>query len=396
MAHTLHSVATPMLPPHSIKLHGIQHGLMLATALAATGCLGTPGKSGGPGSDGSAEEAAARAQFESEVQPVLMGACVACHVSIGGVGPGFLSGAPDIYGTIRSWPNLVIGGNPASSRLYAYGTSSSHARVGVNLTDPQADIVRRWIEIVPETPGGGGAEPEIVTPLYTPVEGLNTIDLASVAAGLEGATITFSADQLAAGLLMTQITVNAGAGGIHLKHPLFTTWCDGTGTPVNSLEGLDLIVEPNLTAALGPGTLSLSSFRSGCQLSLSFEVLEPSTGAPGGPDAGGPLGGGCMAVASFTANARGPIENRCGGCHANEANPAHNAWDQTMIGDLAEGAQAEACGQALGNVNLAAPDMSQLLNRVRPGQATGHPLTLNAGDFDTFQAAILAWVADES
>lgn len=392
MAHTLHLMARPMLRGSSYL-----YGFLLATSVAGAGCLGSFDKdSDPPGGDGSAEEAAARAQFESEVQPMLMGSCVACHASIGGAGPGFLSGAPDIYGTVRGWPNLVLGGNPASSRLYAYSTSSSHARVGVNLTDAQADIVRRWIEIVPETVGGGLEVPGPETPLYTPIEGLNTIELAGVAEGLTGASITFTADQLAAGLLMTQITVTAGAGGVHIKHPLFTTWCGGQGTPVNSLEGLDFTVEPNLSAPLGPGTLSLSSFRSGCQLSLSFELLEPSSGGPGGVDGGGPLGGGCMAVASYTANARGQIEQRCGGCHANAANPAKNAWDQTMIGDLSEAAQTEACGQALGNVNLATPDMSSLFNRVRPGQATGHPITLNAGDFDTFQAAILAWIADES
>lgn len=370
---------------------------VLALSAGGYGCLGGgfSQSGGGPGGDNSAAEAAAKQRFESEVQPMLMSSCLACHASVAGVGPGFLAGAPDVYTTVRGWPNLVVGGNPASSRLYAYATSSSHARVGVNLTDGQADIVRRWIEIVPESTDGG-EDPGAQTPLYTPLEGANTIDLSGVGSGLAGASITFNADQLSAGLLLTQVTAVAGAGGLHIKHPLFTTWCDDQGVPVNSFEGLDFTVEPNMSAPLGPGTLSLSTFRRGCKISLSFETLEPSTGGPGGVDGGGgPLGGGCKAVASFTSNARGQIENRCGSCHANAGNPAHNAWDETTIGDLSADGQAQACGQALGNVNLATPDMSSLFNRVRPGQATGHPLTLNTGDFNTFQAAILAWVANE-
>src|SRR6185295_84511 len=88
--------------------------------------------------------------FTSDVEPILRSSCIACHASAAGVGPGFMAPIPDVYTTITHWPGgLVVGGKPNDSRLYTYATSTNHSSKGTNLTPDQAEIVRRWITIVP-------------------------------------------------------------------------------------------------------------------------------------------------------------------------------------------------------------------------------------------------------
>jgi mono/diheme cytochrome c family protein len=352
----------------------------------------------GPSDISGDPEAAAKAEFERKVQPILRGACVACHAATASVGPAFLQPMPDIYSTVRAWPNLVKGGRPSDSRLYTYPTSPNHSLTGTNLTPSQADIIRRWIDVVPPLPGEEGEDATSETELLTPREGENEVSLADLGDGLHGARLTFVGDQLTTGFLITRLTAHAGAAGLHLVHPLFIVWCGQTVTPVDAFDGVDLEIEPNLEGTIGGGVLSLSSFTPGCQYSVHFELLEPSAGGDGGDgDGGGIVTGGCTSVASFTANARPQFSANCVRCHGMPGSTPANAFDMTSMDDLSAEGQALACGQVRSNVNLTAPEMSIIFRRVEPGQMTGHMFEFpTAGDFATFAGGVLAWVASEA
>jgi hypothetical protein len=367
--------------------------------LLAVGVICACGGSFAPGDDPDGDpEAVARSRFESQVQPILTGTCIACHATAGSVGPGFLQPMPDIYSTVRAWPNLVKGGQPNDSRLYTYSTSSNHQQTGTNLMAAQAAIVRDWIAIVPPLDGEGGDDDK-ETPLLTPSDGPNVVSLDGVAEGINGAKLTFNGDQLTAGFLITQLQAHAGASGLHLVHPLFIMWCDQQPTPIDAFDGVDLDVEPNMQSTIGGGTLSLSSFTPGCLYTVHFEILEPSTGGGGGDGdgGGGIVTGGCTSVATFTANAQPPMQATCARCHGMPGNIAANAFDLTALDDLSADGQANACAQTRGNINLTTPDTSILFRRVEPGQQTGHPFEFPAaGDFTGFKNSVLAWVANET
>jgi len=301
---------------------------------------------------------------------------------------------PDLYTTVTTWPGLVVGGNPGASRLYTYPTSQGHP--GSNLTAKQATVIRRWIEIVPSGEGEDDGDVK-ETQLLTPVEGLNEVPLDDLGEGLNGAKLTFVGDQLTAGFLLTQLQMHAGAAGVHVMHPLFILWCDGEATPIDAFAGLDLEVEPNMSSAIGAGALSLSSFMAGCQYSVHFEVLEPTMGSgEGDGDGAGGLTGGCNAVTSFTANAQPRFANICANCHGGSNPTATNAMDLSQVRDLAAAAQANACAQVKGNLNLADLPASIIFQRVTPGQTTGHAFEFpTQADFNSFRDAVSAWAINE-
>jgi len=345
-------------------------------------------------SDGGNDQLAqARAMFDEEILPLLETSCVSCHVGADAVG--FMRPNPDVWSSIMAHPNLVIGGDAEASRLYSYGRSSSHS--GIEFTTDQAERVRVWIELVPPK---DGPPPVVETDKFDPVlsPGTNNVDLSKLAMGLDGATMTFKAAQLSAGIYITELAINAGAGGVHMQHPLFVSHCPGTiPDPVDSFYGLDQTFDPGASGSVGGGTVVLVDFVPGCKLSVHFKKIEPSTGGgPGGPDAGpGEPGGGCVNVTGFTAMARGPLANQCGNCHSGGQATARNAWDITTLADPGPPAQAQACSQTRNKLNLNAEQMSLLFQRVQPGQQTGHPLTLPDAQFTAFRDAVVSWAVTE-
>lgn len=374
------------------------HWALLAflSQAAACGQVEWSATGGDAGSDASDPAAAARAQFTAEVEPILRDFCAACHTTDGGTGPAFLK-AP-MYETIKAWPNnLVVPGQPNDSRLYTYGTNANHT--GPEFTADQADVVRRWILIEVPTGGGGDQDAGVQTSAFdVNVGGDNTVDLAPLGTGLDGAKLTFKATALSAGLFISDLKISAGPGGVHFVHPLFMTWCpDPKPDPVDSFYGLDYTVNPNTVGMVGGGTVALTDFSAskGCKLSIHFKKIEPGMTSGGENDGG--VTGGCKDVPSFTANAQPPLTQRCAtaACHAG-GGTARNAWDLTQVPNAGDPtAQAAGCAQARSKINLGDPPNSIMFQRVAPGQATGHPLTLNNTDFTAFRNAILAWVANE-
>ncbi len=367
--------------------------LFIFTFIGALGAAGCDGAfvSSAVADAGVDPNGAATAMFSAQILPMMNQACAACHVGTDAVG--FMRPDPDVLTTMMGHPNLVVGGDPGASRLYAYGRSDQHSGISFNVD--QAELVRQWIELVPpsEPP-----PPQVETTKFSPLLGgqVNSVDLSTLAAGLEGATLTFKANQLAQGIYVTELTVNAGAGGVHIAHPLFVSHCPQTlPDPVDSFYGLDLVVNPGESSPVSGGTVVLVDFSPGCKMSVHFKLIEPGVAGPGEPDAGGPVGGGCVNVGGFTANARGPIEQQCASCHAGGNATARNAWDVSAIADLSPAAQAAVCAQTRNKINLENEPQSLLFQRVAPGQQTGHPIALQNGPFTAFRDPIVNWAVTE-
>jgi hypothetical protein len=367
------------------------------TALATAALIGMSGACGGEfvnnsdGPDAGTDPAAlARQMFDEEVLPMLETSCSACHV--GADTKGFMRPNPDVWTSLMGHPNLIVGGNPNDSRLYAYGRSPNHS--GPEFTPEQAELVRQWIEIVPFS---GMEPPKVETGKFAPQVGANTVELGALAQGITGAKLTFTATPLATGLYITELKAQAGDGGLHIAHPLFVTYCPGPKPdPVDSFYGLDQIVNPAETSTIGGGTVVLVDYTAGCELAVLFKVIEPGMAGPMNGDDGGVTGsGGCVNVAGFTANARGPLAAQCGSCHAGGQATAKNAYDLSAINDMSADGQTRACAQTRNKINLNNEPQSILFQRVAPGQQTGHPLTLNDAQYTAFRDPVVTWAVTE-
>lgn len=328
-------------------------------------------------------DAEARAAFESDVQPLLDGFCAACHTAMPGIE--FLKPEPDVRSTMLGWPGLVSLPSPSASKLLTKG-----AHEGPAWTAEQAEVILDWVKL--EGIAAGVTEEVVETPAFAPVVGVNTVDLAPV--GLTGSTLTFRLEQLSVGMYLSEIMVNAGPGGAHLVHPLFVTWTDGVASPdpVDRFAGLELTVEESTAAMLGGGTLVMVDVPAGSELSIHFAKAEPAVGGGGGG-----LPGGCKDVASFTANARAPLEANCASCHAGGDAAATAATDMSLIADLTAEGQAAVCAQILSRVNVADPVNSGIFIAPDPNSGAGHPFKFG-GDvnaFNGFRDALLLWIAQE-
>jgi len=348
----------------------------------------TPSDDGGNPTD---PAVIAKGLFDSNVRPVFQANCVACHDRpTGGVGPGFL--APDMYASIKAYAGVMFfrPGDPSGSRLVTYAQPGS-GHPGTALTGAQTTDVRAWISAeprqLPATDGGVVMPTNPTTAPMTPVIGLNTMDLSALGSGLAGTQLTFMYERLTSGVYLTQITVKAGASAVHIKHPLFSVWTPAqTPDTVDTFYGMDMTVPAMGMQKIGGGTVFMQAPMN-AQLSVNFEKIEMTTAMP---DGGVPAGG-CKNVASFTANARGPLSTSCASCHAGANAGASNAFDLRAVNDLSATGQAAACAQTRGKINLATVPMSILFQRVRPPQATNHPFTFQAAQSTAFENAVTIW-----
>jgi cytochrome c553 len=363
----------------------------VAVALAASACAGQlepVGTSDGGPLDAplSPEAAAARAAFTADVAPLLSGFCASCHTT--DVTAGFLEPEPDVYTSVMAWPGLVNTTSPSASRLLAKGV-----HLGPAWSVEQAVTIRRWIDLeaAADTASGGGDD-ELETAIVTIATGPAEFPLDEL--GLPGAKVTLTAERLAVGLYLSRIAVTAGPDGVHLAHPIVVSW-DGddipTPDPVDSFDQVDLDVPAGATAPIGGGLLVMLSPPPSPRLSIHFRVLSRARG-----DTPTPMGG-CRAVPSFTANARGPLAASCASCHAGGQSGATNATDLRALGDLSPTSQAAACGQVLSRVNLANANASGLFIAVDPAGGANHPFKFGgAAAFTNFRAAVTTWIQAEA
>lgn len=357
----------------------------LGLAIAASACVGDI-----TGSDGdSAATLAAKAKFETDVQPILDGFCSACH-SGGMPNIEFMMPNPDARSQMLGWTGLVDLAAPTSSTLLTKG-----AHTGPALTPDQSAVMLDWIELEVIAAGGEPA-PTVETERLTPTPGLNTVDLTAL--GLTGTTITFLYEPLATGMYLSDLEVNGGTGGAHLVNPLFVIWSEGVAEPdpINRFGNIDLTVLEATSSQIGGGTAVFVDVIPGSDISLHFRVAEFADGTDPDDD-GGIVGGGCNDVPAFTANAQGALSAACNTCHGTGGMPdAIAATDMRLINDLTADGQAGVCGQVKNRVNALDPVNSGLFLAPDPGSGTAHPFKFpTAGEFTAFRDQVLLWINEE-
>lgn len=361
--------------------------LAAAMALAAVACTGDIiDPEGDP-------LAAAMQAFDTNVAPTLSAKCAACHVST--ENPQFMRPNPTLREGVLTFNagGLIDMMNPVASRLAVFASSQAHATVGVNYTPAEAAAVTAWVELE-ALAAGVVAEPVVETQKITPMLGANEIDLTEI--GLTGSKFKFDYQPLATGMYLSRITVDAGAGGVRLVHPLFVVWDQATPIPdpIDRFSDIDLIVAELTTSQVGGGTAVFVDIPPAGQLSVHFKTATFADGMPPSDD-GGIVGGGCKAVPQFTANIRPPLQANCISCHAGGNAGATGATDMRDLGDDLK--QAEACAQILSRVSKLNPDQSSMLESVRPGSTVTHPFKFpSQAAFDAYRASALVWINAEA
>ena len=359
---------------------------------------GGPADGGGPDADPAT--AAALAAFE-DIRPKLTNNC-SCH-TVGSAGVGFLESTPesDLYNTLMTWDNggLFDFETTANSLLLTKGQHTGPA-----WSPEDYEQVRAWIELEAVA---RGEEPVAAptTALFTPIIGLNTVDLSPL--GLTGSTVTFLFEPLDTGAYLSEIRLNGGTGGARIVHPLFVAYVDGVAVPdrVDRFSFVDMAVEDGESQYIGGGTFVMLDFPPDSDLLIIFEVAERLDGGMGN-DGGVLLA--CMDVQMFTDRARPMLEFCSRNCHAGGDPAATSATDMRRMLDPT--GQDVACGQILSRINLADPPNSGIFLAPDPTSMTNHiwkfgdvlavpPYAIDvhpAPDFQSMKDQILEWGNSEA
>src|SRR6185369_16623852 len=117
----------------------------------------------------------------------------------------------------------------------------------------------------------------------------------------------------------------------------------------------------------------------------------------GGGGGGGMTAAGCKALAQFKANAKTPLQNSCGSCHANAGNAnARGAMDLTGIAATDDATLTNVCNQARTRINFQDTNSSGFYIAPNPAMATNHPFKFGTqAGFDAFKAGVDPWVQAE-
>ena len=317
----------------------------------------------------------ARALFEA-LLPALNTQCGGCHVSGLGGAPLWM-GPPDPYTTARAYTGIVVP-IPSESILITKGRHEGPA-----LVDPLATQVLGWLT----------AEAASLTPTTLPTTapfsvaiGANSIDLSSVAAGVAGTKLTFTASQSGTITQLANISIVAPSNtGVQVTYPIFVTIdAQGNETDDMSFSNCDQTFAAGQTAVLEPGLLLLTDWSSGDQMRVEFTALAPATASDGGAP------GGCKSVASFTANAVPAIQqNTCLNCH-NTGGSGNASLDLSALAATPPD-DATACAQALNRINPQDPAQSDIILAPTGGVAM-HPFK-NASA--TYSQMMQMWIVNE-
>ncbi len=367
----------------------LRAGLVLAAVALAGACTGEIVDPGDGDPSGVAIEA-----FEVNVAPTLQAKCASCHASL--VAPQFMRPDPTLREGVLKFNNasLVDLMNPGASRLAVYPSSQAHASVGVNYTPAEAAQVTAWAELEAVV-AGVVQEPVVETAKIAPRVGSNELDLTSI--GLAGSKFKFDYQPLATGMYLSRISVDAGTGGVRLVHPLFVVWDGATAIPdpIDRFSDIDLTVAEAASSQVGGGTAVFVDIPPQGELSIHFKTISLANGTPPTGGGGGIVGGGCKAVALFTASARPALQACAQQCHGGTNAGATGATDMTLLGN--EARQADACAQILSRVSKLNPDQSSIIVSVDPAVANVHPqFKVPAANFANYRTQMLAWIQAEA
>lgn len=392
----------------------LRHRNMVRLSLGALAALSLLGCSGliddGEGdSNITPEEKAARQLFVAKAKPVLDSSCNACHGGMPMID--FLAGADPmaVRDRLLTYDPPVVNLEAAtSSRLLSKG-----AHAGPALLSTQSSDLIEWIQAERDAAQvTGGGDMTLATAPFNPLlctSGspgdptcpVNIVDISPLVTGWAGAQIKFVAQPLGTDLYVTNLALITGSEGVYIEHPLFVSWPNDGSQPLPDTLDRYFNVKLNLKAGdapapIGGGTAAFINFNPQDKLAINFKVVEKYRQETGG---GGMTTGaaGCKKLPEFKANARGPLQTSCAGCHANAGNTnARGAMDLTGINAADDMTLQNVCNQARTRINFTDTNQSGFFIAPNPAQATNHPFKFPAqGNFDTFKAAVDIWVQAE-
>jgi hypothetical protein len=379
-------------------------------AFAAVLMLGCTGLIDGGDEDISKEERVARQAFIEKAKPTFDTICASCH---SGSDPNvaFLKGANpmEVRATILA-DDVVNLEAPQTSRILTKGAHSGPA-----LLASQASDLLEWLSAERDAAGvAGGIDTGLETAPFTPLIctggtpgnaagtcPITTVDISTLVEGWTGAQIKFVAQALSQDLYVTNLSLEGFAEGVYIEHPLFVSR-PVDKTPIPDTLDRFFNVKMNLMGGSMPtqisgGTAAFINFAPTDQISIHFKIVDRFR-----PDAGGGMGmgmgaAGCKSLATFKANARGPLQTNCGSCHANAGNGnARGAMDLVGIAAADDATLQTVCNQARTRINFQDTNASGFYIAPNPAQATNHPFKFPAqANFDTFKAAVDVWVQAE-
>jgi len=379
-------------------------------AVAALTMLGCSGLIDGGDDSVSAEERLARQLFAQKAMPVFEGAaCVSCHTGLD-MSVEFLKGSSTMEMRETLLASEVINLEaPQTSRILTKGAHSGPA-----LTASQSSDLLEWLAAERDAAGvAGGIDTGLETQPFMVVlctSGLpgemscpfTTVDISGLVEGWAGAKIKFVAQPLSQDLYVTNLSLEGGPEGVYIEHPLFASRPPAAPPIPDTLDRF-FNVKINMMGGamptqIGGGTAAFINFAPTVPISIHFKVVDRfRADGPGGPgDMMGPTG--CKKLAEFTANARTPLQNNCGPCHANAGNAnARGAMDLVGIAMTDEATLQGVCNQARTRINFQDTNASGFYIAPNPAVATNHPFKFGGvqANFDTFKAAVDIWVQAE-
>ena len=255
--------------------------LLMVPALLVVGCQAAIIRAPGVVEDGEPTPISdPESFFLAEVEPILALNCAGCHedetASRGAV---FLNPA-SYYASVRNYEGLVVPGDTAASRLL---TKGEHR--GPELSANDATTIGRWIDaegaVMMPPPVEPPVDATVTTSAYPVDEGENRIPLTEV--GLPGAELVFTAMRINSGanMLLTNMELVAGAGGLSITHPRLIIIDDedasATRLDADTFADVTLRVEAGMTGTL-TSTHAVAPFPAMGSIAVRFDSAEvPAT-----------------------------------------------------------------------------------------------------------------------
>jgi hypothetical protein len=351
--------------------------------------------------------------IQADLVKTCGGANGACHVEGKYVNPqgspaALWLGPGDPYTVAKAYPGIVpITNEPRDSKLLTQVEHDGPALVS------QPDLfegVRKWVAA--EVANSSGHP---VTEAFYLKDGANSVSLAGLAAGAEGSSLTFNAQNLDGTVFISDMKVTAGAKGLRMKNATFVILPASGPTRIDSVSGFggELLVKAGETLPFYTGESILQKWNALNRLKIVFDQFSTSDAIA---DASVP---GCKALDLFVANAVPALKLDLGGqtcfsCHG-AVNPEPGSLQDVAVLTLdlreLDTNPASACAQALTHVNLTDKPNSNIIKSATGGPNMTHPSRYVCGtdageqapdaaplEYCTpasFEASMLTWINAE-
>lgn len=332
-----------------------------------------------------------RGLFEYRLKSELIASC-SCHSAGVNGFPAFLATGSEYASLTGYRGGLFVPSDASSSPLLTKG-----AHAGPAFTTDQTTMVKGWLDVEATERGASGNSP--TTPAVPFIVGDYYISLRALTQD-PLARITFSM-QLISGrtFRLTNLQLTAGpSGGIKIKHPrlVYITAGGATLEPSDALSTVDVTADAGKTVTIGSGAILLPNVPASSSLvAFIFEqinVVNPM-----------PVNIMCKSPSLFTPPVTNTLAICASQCHSAvgtkpEASRANRAFPMDASLKTDQTALASLCVDALGRINVTAPNKSILVQYVQPptqGGIASHVFKLDDATFNSFKAAVSAWAAAE-